>query len=158
MTTSTVPEVGQEAPEFRLRGPGGTFHTLSEHRGHNPVVLVFFPLAFSPVCSHQLPELQARQAEFEAAGAIVYGISVDSHHANTAFARSLGLSFPLLSDWRREASRAYGVHLPEADTSGRATFVVGRDGRIVHVDVSPDIDREDEVPSIDRTLAAVRSA
>jgi len=157
MTTETVPHVGQEAPEFRLRGPGGTFHTLSEHRGHSPVVLVFYPLAFSPVCSHQLPDVQAHLAAFEEAGAIVYGISVDSHHANTAFARSLGLSFPLLSDWRREASRAYGVFLPEANTSGRATFVVGRDGRLVHVDVAEDLG-PDEVPSVEQALAAVRSA
>jgi len=157
MTTQTVPGVGQEAPEFRLRGPGGTFHTLSEHRGHSPVVLVFYPLAFSPVCSHQLPDVQSHLAAFEEAGAIVYGISVDSHHANTAFARSLGLSFPLLSDWRREASRAYGVFLPEANTSGRATFVVGRDGRLVHVDVAEDLG-PDEVPSVEQALAAVRSA
>jgi len=155
MTTQTVPEVGQLAPEFRLKGPGGAFYTLSEHKGQNPVVLVFFPLAFSPVCSHQLPDLQARIPELETAGAVVYGISVDSHYSNRAFAQSLGLTFPLLSDWKHEASAAYGVLLPTARTSGRATFVVGKDGRIVHADVSDDIER---VPSLDRVLAALASA
>ena len=139
MTTQTVPEVGQLAPDFRLKGPGGAFYTLSEHRGENPVVLVFFPLAFSPVCSHQLPDLQLRMPEFESASAIVYGNSVDSHYSNRAFAQSLGLSFPLLSDWKREASAAYGVLLPRAGTSGRATFVVGKDGRLAHIDVSDDM-------------------
>ena len=158
MTTQTIPELGQLAPEFKLRGPGGAFHTLSEHKGQSPVVLVFYPLAFSPVCSHQLPDLQKRIAEFERAGAVVYGISVDSHWANTAFARSLGLTFPLLSDWKREAAAAYGVLLPGASTSGRATFVVGKDGRIVHAEVSEDMDDLERAPNIDRVLAALAGA
>ena len=158
MTTQTVPGVGQMAPDFRLRGPGGAFYTLSENRGHNPVVLVFYPLAFSPVCSHQLPEIQKRIHELEDAGAVVYGISVDSRWANAAFARSLGLTFPLLSDWRREAAAAYGVLLPEAGTSGRATFVVGRDGRIVLAEVSDDLDDIERAPDLDRVLAALTRA
>src|SRR5690242_5667805 len=136
MVTQTVPEPGQMAPEFRLKGPGGGFYTLSEHRGESAVVLVFFPLAFTAVCSHQLPELQQRLAAFEQAGAVVYGISVDSHHANAAFARSLGLTFPLLSDWKHEASAAYGVFLPDAGYSGRATFVIGKDGRVLWREIS----------------------
>ena len=158
MTTQTVPEVGQLAPDFRLRGPGGAYYTLSEHKGQSPVVLVFFPLAFSPVCSHQLPDLQLRVPEFENAGAVVYGISVDSHYSNRAFAQSLGLSFPLLSDWKREASAAYGVLLPGAGTSGRATFVVGKDGRLAHIDVSDDMSDLERVPNLDRVLAALASA
>lgn len=158
MATQTVPEVGQLAPDFRLKGPGGAFYTLSEHRGQEPVVLVFFPLAFSPVCSHQLPDLQARLAEFEAAGAVTYGISVDSHYSNKAFAQSLGLKFPLLSDWKRETSAAYGVLLPNAGISGRATFVVGKDGRIVHTEVADDMDDLEQVPNLDRVLAALRGA
>lgn len=157
MTTQTVPEVGQLAPDFRLRGPGGTFYTLSEHRGRNPVVLVFFPLAFTKICSHQLPDLQRLLPEFEQAGAVVYGISVDSHHANAAFARSLKLTFPLLSDWKREASAAYGVLIPEAGYSGRATFVIGRDGRIVYREVAEILGSLDQVPSPERALAAARS-
>jgi peroxiredoxin (alkyl hydroperoxide reductase subunit C) len=155
MTAQTVPELGQMAPEFRLKGPGGTWFTLSEHRGQNPVVLVFFPLAFTRVCTHQLPDLQRLMPEFEQAGAVVYGVSVDSHHANAAFARSLGLTFPLLSDWKREAAAAYGVLLPEAGYSGRATFVVGRDGRLVYREIAEDTDAMDQVPSPERALAAV---
>ena len=155
MTTQTVPELGQMAPDFRLRGPGGSWHTLSEHRGHSPVVLVFFPLAFTRVCSHQLPDLQRLMPEFEKAGALVYGVSVDSHHANAAFAKSLGLTFPLLSDWKREAAAAYGVLLPEAGYSGRATFVVGRDGTLVYREIAEDMGALDQVPSPERALAAI---
>src|SRR6059036_1364027 len=96
-------EVGDLAPEFRLRGPGGQPVTLSEFRGQKNVVLVFFPLAFSPVCSHQLPEVQERVGEYQALDAVVFGVSVDSHYANEAFARSLRLEFPLLSDFKRQA-------------------------------------------------------
>src|SRR4029078_53531 len=97
-------EVGRVAPDFKLRGPGGQPVTLSEYRGKKNVVLVFYPLAFSPVCSNQLPALSHALAAFAALDAVVYGISVDSHHANTAFAKQLRISFPLLSDFHRRTS------------------------------------------------------
>jgi peroxiredoxin len=155
MVTQTVPEPGQMAPDFKLKGPGGAFYTLSEHLGSNPVVLVFYPLAFSAVCSHQLPDLEKYAPQFEKAGAVIYGISVDSHHANHAFARSLKLSFPLLSDWKRETSAAYGVLLPDAGYSGRATFVIGKDGRLLYREISEDMGAMDQVPSPERALAAL---
>jgi len=156
MITQTVPQPGQMAPDFKLKGPGGGFYTLSEHLGSSPVVLVFYPLAFSSVCSHQLPELQKLIPAFEQAGAVVYGVSVDSHHANAAFARSLGLTFPLLSDWKREVSAAYGVLLPEAGYSGRATFVIGKDGRLLWHEVSEDMGDMEQIPSPERALAALQ--
>jgi peroxiredoxin len=155
MMTQTVPEPGQLAPDFKLKGPGGAFYTLSEHLGQSPVVLVFYPLAFSAVCSHQLPDLEKFIPQFEKAGAVVYGISVDSHHANSAFARSLNLSFPLLSDWKREASAAYGVLLEDAGYSGRATFVIGRDGRLLWREIAESTNSMDQVPSPERALAAL---
>ena len=158
MVTQSVPEVGQMAPDFRLKGPGGAFYTLSEHRGEMPVVLVFYPLAFSPTCSHQLPDLQSRIPEIEALGAVVYGISVDSHWSNTAFARSLNLTFQLLSDFKRETSAAYGVLIAASGISGRATFVVGKDGRIVMADVSERLEDLERVPSPDRVIDALANA
>ena len=155
MVTQTVPEVGQMAPDFRLKGPGGAFYSLSEHRGESAVVLVFYPLAFSKVCSHQLPEMQKHLPAFEQAGATVYGVSVDSHHANAAFARSLGLTFPLLSDWKHEASAAYGVLLPEAGYSGRAVFVVGKDGRLLWREIAENTGDREQIPSPERALASL---
>lgn len=152
MQTLNVPQVGQEAPDFKLKGPGGAFYTLSEYRGDKNVVLVFYPLAFSSTCSHQLPAIQQELSRFEAADAVVFGISVDSHYSNAAFARQLGVTFPLLSDWKHEAAKAYGVLLPEAGYTNRVTFVVDKAGKIVHVEVSENIDL---VPSVDLTLAAI---
>src|SRR6266496_3096371 len=123
MTATATLDVGQTAPDFRLRGPGGQFVTLSEYGGKKNVVLVFFPLAFSPVCSHQLPGIQKDLARFEALDATVLGISVDRNGANEAFARQVGRSFPLLSDFDRSSFDFNGTLTPEKHYSGRAVFV-----------------------------------
>ena len=154
MQTTVGPEVGQAAPDFQLRGPGGQPVTLSEYRGQKHVVLVFYPLAFSPVCSHQLPALQRELAKFEELDATVLGISVDSHHANTAFAKQLGLGLTLLSDFHRTTSAAYGVLDAERGYSGRAIFVVDKRGMLAYKDVSP---VPSQVPSNERVLDALRA-
>lgn len=158
MTSSNLPRVGSEAPDFRLRGPGGVFYSLSEYRGEKHVLVAFYPLAFSPVCSHQLPELQKALPRLEAAGITVLGVSVDSHYSNAAFARALGVTFPLLSDWKREASRAYGVLHPEANASGRALFLVDLQGRIAWSEVSDNPGSIDQIPNPERALAALAPA
>lgn len=152
MTTATIPDLGTPAPDFRLKGPDGTFVTLSEFRGQSPVVLVFYPLAFSKTCSHQLPTIEALLPRLRERGVQVFGISVDSHHANREFARQLGLSFPLLSDFHRTTSAGWGVLLPEAGYSNRALFLVDRDGRLAWREVAPN---PGEIPSNDALLAAV---
>jgi peroxiredoxin len=144
MIDQHVPEVGAMAPDFRLKGPDGQFVTLSEYRGHNAVILVFFPLAFSPTCSHQLPAIEREMGHLRAHGAEVLGISVDSHYANREFAQRLRLSFPLLSDFRRKASTAYGVLIEAANFSNRALFLIDLEGRLRYRDVAP---TPDEVPS-----------
>ncbi len=155
MQVLAVPEVGQAAPDFRLRGTDGTSYSLSEFQGDKNVLVVFYPLAFSPVCSHQLPELQARMAELDAADVQVLGVSVDSHWANRAFAQKLGVTFPLLSDWRHEAGSAYGVFLPDAGYSNRASFLIDKQGRILWREVSENRGGEESIPSIDAALAAL---
>lgn len=155
---ATAPlEIGRMAPDFALKGPGGQIITLSEYRGRQNVVLVFYPLAFSPVCSHQLPAIQRELARFEALGAAVLGISVDSHYANTVFAERLRLSFPLLSDFKRETSAAYGVLISKSGHSGRAIFVIDRQGKLIYKDESPEsaVNDPSHVPSNERVLATL---
>jgi peroxiredoxin len=152
-----VPAVGTPAPDFQLKGPGGATYTLSEHRGEAAVLLVFFPTAFSEVCSHQLPEIQAALPRLAAAGCVVYGISTDSHYANAEFARQLQLGFPLLGDRTRVASAAYGVLLPDAGIAWRASFLVDRDGRIAWSDVTDDPGSLDALPSLADALAVLES-
>lgn len=152
MTSAAALTVGQLAPEFRLRGPAGQFVSLSDYRGQQAVILLFYPLAFTPICSHQLPELEAARPRLEEMGATVIGVSVDSWQANEVFARQIGVRYPLLSDFRREVSRAYGVFDEARHTSSRALFVIDRDGRVAHAEVAGDPDDASEVPGLDRIL------
>jgi peroxiredoxin len=152
MVETATLEIGQLAPDFRLKGPGGQFISLSEYRGRHHVVLVFYPLAFSPVCSHQLPMIERALARITALGGIVLGVSVDSHYSNTAFAERLSLTFPLLSDFKRQVSAAYGVLIEESGMSGRALFVVDRQGRIAYRDKSP---TPSEIPDVEALIAAL---
>jgi peroxiredoxin len=152
MTEHRPPEPGEPAPDFKLRGPDGEYVTLSEYRGRNAVVLVFYPLAFSRVCTNQLPAIEHELQRIRSLGAEVLGISVDSHHANREFGRRLGLSFPLLSDFHKRASAAYGVLEDDAGVSGRALFLIDRDGKVAYSDVSED---PGEVPSNETLIAAL---
>ncbi len=140
------------APEFILKGPGGQIVSLSEYRGRNNVILVFYPLAFSPVCSNQLPMIERELARITALGGVVLGVSVDSHYANTAYAEKLSLSFTLLSDFKRQTSAAYGVLKEDAGTAGRAVFMIDRQGRIAYKDVSP---TNAEIPGIEALITAL---
>jgi peroxiredoxin len=150
-------DVGQLAPDFRLKGPGGQWVSLSDYRDHQNVALVFFPLAFSPVCSHQLPDVQKHLQEFRELDTAVFGISVDSHYANEAFAHALRLEFPLLSDFHRQAMTAYGVLQSDKGYSGRALFLVGKDGRIAYTEVSSNPGDIALIPSPERALEALRA-
>ena len=147
MTAQRPPEPGELAPDFTLRGPDGEYVTLSEYRGRNAVVLAFYPLAFSRVCSNQLPAIER---DLTAGMELTKG--GDSHHANREFGRRLGLSFPLLSDFHKRASTAYGMLEPEAGVSGRALFVIDREGKVAYRDVSSD---PGDVPSNETLIAAL---
>ena len=142
--------VGQRAPEFRLRGPAGQFVALSDYRGQQSVIVVFYPLAFTPNCAQQLPEFEVARPRIEGLGGRTLGISVDSWQANEVFARQIGVRFPLLSDFDREVCRAYGVFDEARFTSGRALFVVDRAGNVAHAEVASDPEDASEMPSLDR--------
>lgn len=130
--------VGQPAPDFTLPASTGQTITLSSYRGHQHVVLVFYPLDFSPVCSMQLPEYSGRQDDFTDAGAAVLGINRDSVHAHKAWAAEYGIEVPLLADMTLTVARQYGVAIDERGTSGRAVFLIDREGtvRYQHVEAS----------------------
>jgi peroxiredoxin len=125
--------VGQEALPFTL--PDAEFRpfALKAYRGR-PVLLAFFPAAFSPVCVSELAELQKRLPAFEAAGVLVAGISVDGPYALLACARQYGITFPLLSDFHREVIRAYGVEDPDflglQGVARRAVFLIDGEGTV----------------------------
>ncbi|WP_448628058.1 peroxiredoxin [Geodermatophilus sp. URMC 64] len=133
--------VGTRAPDFTLPDADGRPVSLSDFRGR-PVVLVFYPLDWSPGCSRQLELYQQELAEFERRGAALVGISVDSLYSHGAWAAVRGLTFPLLSDFhpRGEVARRYGVWRESDGFSERALYVVDADGVIRWAHVSPQVD------------------
>ena len=123
---------GTAAPDFTLRSTPDQSVSLSEFRGQ-PVVLVFYPEDWSPVCSDQLGLYQELLPEFQRLGAELVGISVDGIWSHLAFAKDRNLHFPLLADFepKGEVSRRYQVYRSSDGTSERALYVIDSDG-IVH--------------------------
>jgi peroxiredoxin len=117
---------GQPAPEFTLRNQDGEKVSLSDFRGRK-VLLVFYPLDFSPVCSDQLSIYQEVKPEIEAKGVQMIGISVDSGFAHKAFQEKLGIDTPLLADFepKGEVARARS-RVPTAPTSSRSATPTAR--------------------------------
>lgn len=136
-------KVGDRAPGFSLNWfapkAGGGYEpgtiTLAQYKGKQTVVVAFFPAAFSPGCTSELKQYQASKDRTAAANTVVLGISVDSTWANRAFREQIAADFPILSDFKREAARAYGVLNEETGVARRATFVVDPAGIVQHVDV-----------------------
>lgn len=124
-------EVGEEAPDFRLKDTHGEPVSLSSFRGEKNVVLVFYPAAFSGVCTDQFTQLGASESRFADDAAQVIGISVDSHHSLARFAQDLGLERTiLLADFEPKGAvaEAYGVYIGDYGVAGRASFVIDREG------------------------------
>lgn len=125
-------EVGQQAPDFELTDTAGNSVKLSDFRG-KPVVLFFFPMAFTGVCERQLSTHQQRLGEFQALGAQVIAISADQTASQREFANHCGVNgFPILSDARHKAIQAYGVYRESGPVNERATFVIDKNGTIVY--------------------------
>ena len=125
---SEVVAAGSPAPEFTLRrGDGGEF-TRQDLLG-NTTVLVFYPFAFSPVCTDQLNLYEEVLDEFKARGATLYGVSCDAAYSQTAFREKLGVSIEQLSDFEPKgaACRAFGVY-HELGFPQRALVIIGPDG------------------------------
>jgi peroxiredoxin len=133
-------EPGTPAPDFTLRDQDGKEVSLADLRGET-VVLAFYPLDFSPVCTDQLNVYQEVLPELEARGARLFGISVDSAFCHKAFQQHLGVSFPLLADFepKGEVARKYGVYIDERGHNQRALVLIGPDGvvRWSHKSPSP---------------------
>lgn len=123
-------QVGAKAPDFELVNQFGEQVELSSFRGNKAVALVFFPLAFSGICTGELCEIRDNFAQFETAGVELLGISVDSKFALRAWAEQEGYQFSLLADfWPHGAvAQSYGVFLDEPGLSNRATFLIDTDG------------------------------
>ena len=129
MTDAAV-QVGEPAPDFALRNQHGETVRLSEARGERAVALVFYPFAFSRICTGELCEIRDNLAVFEEANVQVVGISCDPMHSLRAYAEAEKYTFPLLSDfWPHGAvAQRYGVFNDAVGMANRGTFLVDVEG------------------------------
>ena len=132
--------VGTEAPDFTLDGANlQSKFTLSAYRGKRDVALMFFPLAFTGVCSKEAGACETDYVDYADKDVLLVMISVDSQPTQMAFAEKMGIkSLPILADFhpKGEVGRKYGVYLEDKGIHARATVVVGKDGRVKWVKVN----------------------
>ena len=151
---------GDRAPGFKLppRKPGEVVDVGADI-GKHKVVLLFFPLAFSPTCTTEMCTMRDSWKQWEGLGAKVYGISVDSPFVTDRFRTEEKIPFPILSDFNRDVTRSYGVLYEDLfgmkGVSKRAAFVIGRDGKVAYAWVSEDAGKE---PNYDEVQQAVQAA
>ena len=137
MSTDVAAEikVGDEAPDFTMKDQDQNDVKLSDFRGKKNVVLAFYPLDWSPVCTGENKCLTDDFPNFESANAIVFGVSTDSFFSHKAWADSLDLKHKLLADMSRSVSKSYGLYFEPLNCSKRATVIVGKDGKVGYVKV-----------------------
>ena len=125
--------IGDPAPDFSLVNQFGETVTLSEFQGKKSVVVVFYPLSFSGICTGELCELRDNFSQFERADVELLAISVDSKFVQKQFAEHEGYKFSVLADfWPHGAvAKDYGVFIEENGIANRATFVINRAGELV---------------------------
>lgn len=148
--------IGEPAPDFTLTDQHGQDVTLSEHARGKAALVVFYPFAFSGVCTGELTGLRDRLGDFETPGSTVLAISCDSLYAQRALADRDGIFFPLLSDFwpHGEVASAYGVLDPRSGGPTRSSFVVDPGG-VVRWHVHHALGRPRDLDEHARQLAAV---
>ena len=143
--SSPVPQVGSPAPDFTLPSTSGKTTSLSSLRGRN-VLLAFFPLAFTSTCTQELCDMRDDWDQFADADTVVLPISVDSTPTLNEFKGKYSMKSDLLSDFKRDVARAYGVLLEDRFYSTRAYFLIDRAGiiRWEHVEANPSHKRSND--------------
>ena len=152
-----TPAIGQPAPDFMLYDTEKKKITLSGLKGQN-VLLLFFPQAFTRVCTIELCSIRDNLAQYEQVNAVVLGISVDSVFTLAKFRETHGYNFSLLSDFNKEVSKAYGSLydtwiLDMKGVSKRSAFLIDRKGIIRYAEVLENAGDEPNYTNITETLA-----
>ena len=149
---------GGQAPDFTLMNQEREPVTLGNLRGR-PVVLAFFPAAFSSVCTKELCTFRDSLSRLNQAKAQVFGVSVDTFFALKAFHTDQKLTFPLLSDFNKQTIRDYGVFNEDMiglkGIAKRAVFVIDKDGKVRYQQVLDDARNEPDYDAVFKTLASL---
>jgi peroxiredoxin len=124
--------VGQTAPEFSLKDQSMQEVKLADYRGKKNVVMVFYPLDWSPVCTNEHACMVNDMKKFESLDAQVLGLSVDSAWSHKAYAETMGIRYPLLADFqpRGAVAEKFGVYLADKGITGRAIAIINKAGNV----------------------------
>ena len=151
--------VGAKAPDFTLPNEDREPVSLSAELKKGPVVLAFFPAAFSSVCTTEMCNFRDSAAELNKVGASVLGVSVDTFFALKAWKDANQLNFPLLSDFNKTVIRQYGVVNPDMiglkDIAKRSVFVIDKGGVVRHAEVLDDARNEPDYGKVKQALASL---
>jgi peroxiredoxin Q/BCP len=126
-------DVGSEAPGFRAETSAGTTVSLADHRGGQAVLLMFYPQDDTPGCTRQMCAARDEGSRYAEAGVARFGVNTGSAESHRGFVDKYTLDFPLIVDADGSIAKAYGV-LDENGGVARATYLVGRDGRIAYAE------------------------
>jgi glutaredoxin-dependent peroxiredoxin len=155
-------KIGISAPDFTLKtktASGLEDVKLSDNFGKRNTVLLFFPLAFTGICTQEMCDVSGGITSYETLNAAVYGISVDSPFAQEAWANQEKISVKLLSDLNKTVVKAYDVLFPGlagiGDTAARAAVVIDKQGKIVHTEQTP---TPKDLPDFEAVKAALAKA
>jgi glutaredoxin-dependent peroxiredoxin len=149
-------QIGEKAPDFSLRASDKSLVSLKEQRGQN-VVLLFFPFAFTGVCTKEMCEMRDSIGEYEKLNARVLAISVDSPFTLDKWKQEQGFNFPLLSDFNKTASKKYDVLYKEfafglKGVSKRSAFVIDKQGIVRYAEV---LENAGEIPNFGEVKKAL---
>jgi glutaredoxin-dependent peroxiredoxin len=152
-------KIGDAAPQFTLKSSDKADVSLSDYSGKN-VVILFFPLAFTGVCTTELCSIRDNKSDYENLNAEVLAISVDSLFTLAKFKEIEGYNFPLLSDWNKETAAAYGALYDEfvlgmKGVAKRSAFVVDKDGKIRYAEILENAGELPNFAAINETLQAL---
>jgi peroxiredoxin Q/BCP len=137
--------IGNTAPGFTLEDSDGNTYSLLDYKGKNPVIIYFYPKANTPGCTKQACGIRDSFSKFKENDIVIFGISVDSKATIKEFINEYNLNFPLLSDEKKEVSKAYGV-LNTIGLDSRITFIVDKQGNIANILKDVDVETHaDEV-------------
>ncbi|WP_404421179.1 redoxin domain-containing protein [Nibricoccus sp. IMCC34717] len=152
--------VGSKAPDFTLKSKnadGLRDVRLSDNFGKKQTVLLFFPLAYTSVCTTEMCDTTSGLADYEKLGADVIALSVDSPFSQEAWAQANKIKVTLVSDLNKDVTKAYGVLFPGlagiGDTSARAAFVIGKDGVVKYAEQTA---TPKDLPNFDAIKAALQ--
>jgi peroxiredoxin len=153
-------QVNHQAPDFKLQDTNKEFVSLSDYKGKNNVLILFYPLAFSGVCTTELCSTRDNLKLYSAFDAEVLAISVDSFFTQKAFKDAQNLNFKLLSDFNKEASKTYGVlnndFFGMKGVSNRAAFVVDKEGILRYQEILEDASELPNFDAIQSVLSEIK--